>query len=253
MRARFNDTEVVYTDAGCGPAVMVLHDHDAPQGEALQKCFEPLVTAGYRVILVELPASAEESPEQGDFLPAAEKAAALLTYLGIGRAAVIGVSRGGGVLLEMMAHCPERIAAGSLVLDPAMVRLMREQTGSAEVRSALQQGRPEALREAFRAAAAGGAGQAALGPLRSWAESVRRRCASPEGKNLAALLGLQLPPLLMAGGEDAWQKKSSSVGWGRRPALKGIAYLNRHLSSLLGALMPREEFVDEEEVANELA
>jgi pimeloyl-ACP methyl ester carboxylesterase len=148
MKAKIEHVEIDYQEAGCGPAVMVLHDY--PSGrDLLATHFKPLVEAGYRVIVTGL--------GRGKEAPGARTrdVVALLNYLGIGRAAVIGISRGGYVLLDLMERHPERVAAGSFVVTAAMAREMRRRAGRAEVQAALLRGRLDQLQEALLTPASG--------------------------------------------------------------------------------------------------
>ncbi|HEX9874361.1 MAG TPA: alpha/beta hydrolase [Deferrimonas sp.] len=228
MEANLDGVAIEYEDGGCGPAVMVLHDD--PSGSELRGHFIPLVQAGYRVILSNLGVS--DGREQGR----AAAAVALLNYLGVGRAVILGISRGGQVLLELMETYPRRVAAGSLVVGDETVLALR--------RSAGERGEDgngmDAFRKARLSASSSFAAPVDRRILPAWVERIRVRVGGK--KDLQSLLAaMDLPPLLAAASsQDPPSGQVPTRSW--RP----IRTLNGHLAPLLDALFPRDEESDEE-------
>lgn len=126
MRATINQLNLAYTDEGSGPAVLLIHGF--PLCRAMwQPQIAALVTAGFRVAAPDLRGFGEsEAPTDGYSMDTfADDIAALMTYLGIGRAVVGGMSMGGYVLLNLLERHPEKIAGAAFLLtrcnadDPA--------------------------------------------------------------------------------------------------------------------------------------
>jgi 3-oxoadipate enol-lactonase len=100
--------DLAFDDAGTGPAVVLIHGHPFNRG-----MWAPQVAAlrdRYRVIVPDLRGYGE-SPVTPGTVTMAELAAdigALLDHLGIGAAAVAGLSMGGLVMMELAAAEPDR-------------------------------------------------------------------------------------------------------------------------------------------------
>ena len=117
MRATINQLNLAYTDEGSGPAVLLIHGF--PLCRAMwQPQIAALVTAGFRVVAPDLRGFGEsEAPTEGYSMEAfADDIAALMTYLGIGRAVVGGMSMGGYVLLNLLERHPDKIAGAAFLL-----------------------------------------------------------------------------------------------------------------------------------------
>lgn len=237
MKAKINGTELPFDDMGQGPLVMVLHDYSS--GRDLQdEYFKELVAAGYRVILTNL-GDLDRASAGTDFDAHSRRAVALLNYLGIGRAVIIGISLGGYVLLDLMSKHPARVAAGSFVLTPQTAREIRTRLASPEVRLALRAGSIDPLREAFLAATMTASQRpqpSRLHRVGVWVERVvKRNCAGKAGERLARM---DLPLLLIEGigaapaGKDMAQRTSR---W------RQVASMNSHLIRLLDLLVPGED------------
>lgn len=239
MEAKLNGVAIDYEDGGCGPAVLVLHDY--PSSGDLRGHFLPLVQAGYRVILTDL--GGFDDGQTGHALAAL----GLLNYLGIGRAAILGISQGGPVLLELMEKHPGRVAAGSLIVSDATALALRQRVG--EVACNARGGDPaEGFQSSCLAAASvKGALDRAPAELRSlpaWIERVRSRTGGR--KDLHALLeAIDLPPLMVESPSAEPAPVPGTVGRRR------FGTLNGHLSRLLDALVPRDEDADEEVALDE--
>src|SRR5687768_10934531 len=98
-----------YDVTGSGPAVLLLHSTVCDR-----RMWDPqvpaLTAAGYRVVRCDLPGHGDTPVPTGRFDEAAD-IAALLTDLGITRAALVGSSGGGRVALDIAARWPERVTA----------------------------------------------------------------------------------------------------------------------------------------------
>jgi pimeloyl-ACP methyl ester carboxylesterase len=245
MKAKINGAELVFEDMGQGPLVMVLHDR-ASRGALQDENFTALVAAGYRVILTNLGDLDQKVTKQKHLDAHTRKAVALLNYLGIGRAVIIGISLGGYVLLDLMAKHPERVAAGSFVLTPQTAREIRERLAHPEAQQALREGCVDPLREAFLAATVTAAQQpqpSRLHRVCAWVERmVKGNRAGKAGERLA---GMELPMLLVeeGSGQSSAAKKILPA---RRSRWQQVTSLNSHLVRLLDLLVPGEDDAAEE-------
>lgn len=117
MRATINQLNLAYTDEGSGPAVVLIHGF--PLCRAMWQAQIPaLVDAGYRVVAPDLRGFGEsEAPTAGYSIDVfADDVAALMSYLGIGRAVVGGMSMGGYVLLNLLERHADKIAGAAFLL-----------------------------------------------------------------------------------------------------------------------------------------
>ncbi len=135
MKARINRTHIGYDDFGRGPAVVFIHAFPLDRSIWASQV-NPLVQAGFRVILVDLRGFGESALGETD--PAmdiyADDVIGLLNYLGIGRAVACGLSMGGYVLFNLLERFPQRIAGACFVAtrsvtDDIQERFVREQLG----------------------------------------------------------------------------------------------------------------------------
>jgi pimeloyl-ACP methyl ester carboxylesterase len=244
MKAKINGAELAFDDMGQGPVVMVLHDYSS--GRDLQDdYFKELVAAGYRVILTNL-GDLDQASTRTDFDAHSRKAIALLNYLGIGRAVIIGISLGGYVLLDLMTNHPERVAAGSFVLTPQTALEIRTRLASPKVRRALRAGSVDPLREAFLAATMTASQRpqpSRLHRVGAWVERVvKRNCAGKAGERLARM---DLPLLLV---EEGSAPPLAAKRLASRPSpWRQVSALNGHLIRLLDLLLPGEDEDEMEE------
>jgi pimeloyl-ACP methyl ester carboxylesterase/putative sterol carrier protein len=105
---------------GEGPTVVILHGLGASKISVLPM-LPPLVHAGYRLVVPDLPGHGESDKPRGDYSPRfyARVLRQLLDALGVDRTAVVGNSLGGRVALEMAVRSPDRVT-GLALLDPAV-------------------------------------------------------------------------------------------------------------------------------------
>jgi pimeloyl-ACP methyl ester carboxylesterase len=120
MKACINGNWLVYDDVGCGPAVILIHSFPLCR-QMWQAQVEALSGQGMRVIAPDLRGFGESVCDEESFSLEAlsDDINALMSYLGIGRAVMVGISMAGGVLLDMLERYPQRVAA-TCFLSPAM-------------------------------------------------------------------------------------------------------------------------------------
>ena len=206
---------LAYDDAGSGDCAVLIHGH--PFDRTL---WEPQLAAlrdGFRVLAPDLRGFGE-SPVTAGSVTMRQYAAdveGLLDDLGIGRAAIIGLSMGGLVTMELAAARPERYWAIGLVATTAEPvtpheRVTRRQRADAVERDGMGvlvdymhtglygPACPPAIRDRVDAmmAAASPAGAAA---------ALRGRAERPDYRRVLARL--DIPALVCAGSADPWSNR----------------------------------------------
>ena len=96
-------------DEGSGPPIVLLHAGVADL-RAWDAMVEPLLAAGYRVVRFDTRGYGASTTEDVEFSHRAD-VRAVLDSLGIGRAALVGNSRGGMIAFDTAIESPERVAA----------------------------------------------------------------------------------------------------------------------------------------------
>jgi len=96
-------------DDGDGPPIVLLHAGVADL-RAWDAMVGPLTSAGYHVVRFDTRAYGRSTTDDVDFSPTAD-VIAVLDALGIGRAALVGNSRGGRIALDTAIEYPDRIVA----------------------------------------------------------------------------------------------------------------------------------------------
>ena len=96
-------------DEGSGPPIVLLHAGVADL-RAWDGMVEPLLSAGYRVVRFDTRGFGASTTEDVEFSPR-DDLRAVMDSLGIGRAVLMGNSRGGMLALDTAIETPERIAA----------------------------------------------------------------------------------------------------------------------------------------------
>lgn len=148
MQATINGVQIGYDDYGQGPTVLFIHD--CPLNRKMwQPQVDPLVDAGFRVILVDLRGFGESGleSEQVDIHTYSADIIGLLNYLGIGRAVVCGLALGGYVLFDLMENYPQRIAGACLATSRPVSDDIQETARRRELISALQNGQEEQVKD----------------------------------------------------------------------------------------------------------
>lgn len=96
-------------DEGDGPPIVLLHAGVADL-RAWDAMVEPLSSAGYRVVRFDTRAYGASTTDDVDFSPMGD-VIAVLDALGIGRAALVGNSRGGRIAFDTAIEYPDRVVA----------------------------------------------------------------------------------------------------------------------------------------------
>jgi len=141
MRATINGVQIGYDDFGRGPAVLFVHDYPLNR-KMWRPQVQPLVDAGFRVVLVDLRGFGESSlaSERVAIHTYSADIIGLLNYLGIGRAVVCGLSLGGYVLFDLLENYPQRIAGACLATSRPVSDDIQERARRNELIVALQDG-----------------------------------------------------------------------------------------------------------------
>jgi 3-oxoadipate enol-lactonase len=105
-----------HDDMGHGPAVVLVHAGIADR-TMWREHLEPLVSAGYRAVALDLPGFGEAAVEAGEQAPWND-VLSTMDELGVDRAALVGNSFGGAVAMRVAAVAPERVWALGLVAAP---------------------------------------------------------------------------------------------------------------------------------------
>src|SRR5262245_25300986 len=109
-RIALNGTRIAFIDEGQGAAVLLVHGLGGSHDD--WRLQWPVIAAGHRVIVPDLRGfGASRRDEPFTIAQHARDLAALLAALGIERAAVVGLSMGGAVALELSLRAPQRVAA----------------------------------------------------------------------------------------------------------------------------------------------
>ena len=120
MKACINGNWMGFDDAGVGPAVILLHSFPLCR-QMWDAQVKALSSEGFRVVAPDLRGFGESSTDVTpyDLTRLTDDINELMSYLGIGRAVMVGVSTASAVLLDMLERYPRRVAA-TCFLSPAM-------------------------------------------------------------------------------------------------------------------------------------
>ncbi len=115
---------VRFLEAGAGPAVVLLHGADVGSADLTWRPTVPVLASTFRVIAPDLPGHGHTPPLPGE--PATEAyirwLGAFLDALGIGRAALVGLSLGGAISLGFALQHPDRVSRLVLVASYGLMR-----------------------------------------------------------------------------------------------------------------------------------
>jgi len=150
MQIKINEHNLCYDDFGEGPAVLLIHGF--PLSRRMWKPqVEPLVDAGYRVILPDLRGFGDSDGggsalQMDDF---ADDLVQLLDYLGIDQVVVGGMSMGGYVLFNLLERYPDRCVGAMFIVT----RAAADDEGGRQKRSdmidAIQSGHVQVVPDTF--------------------------------------------------------------------------------------------------------
>jgi pimeloyl-ACP methyl ester carboxylesterase len=181
MQLKINEHTLHYDDFGEGPAVLLIHGF--PLCRMMWKPqVEPLVDAGYRVILPDLRGFGDSegggsTVQMDDF---ADDIIQLLDYLGVDRAIIGGMSMGGYVLFNLLERYPQRIAAAMFLVTRAAADDEAGKQKRDDMVDAIQAGQtmvvPDTFMNVLFADATPDANPQLVAEVRSWMAS-----ASPQG------------------------------------------------------------------------
>jgi pimeloyl-ACP methyl ester carboxylesterase len=195
MKTTYHNIALDFEQNGTGPAIVFIHD-GLDNRAISDPRFTNLVKAGFRVILTNLRGLArygEATVE--DFT---NDAVALLNNLGLGRAVIFGIGRGGCVLLNLLEQHPERIAGSSLVIPSAMAASLHRFAGRNGLHETLRtESVVPLLQELFSVVSTPAIALTELPALRTWLDQIASLPQRPGKSGLALLADLQLPLLLI--------------------------------------------------------
>ena len=144
--AEVNGTRLVYEAAGDGPPVVLLHGFTLDM--RMWDDQMPAFAARHRVVRYDLRGFGASAPfVPGEPYTHADDQRALMTHLGIGRAAVVGLSMGGWAALEFALTYPESVSALVLV-DSALRGYPWSPSAAATIDAIYRLGREGRLDEA---------------------------------------------------------------------------------------------------------
>jgi pimeloyl-ACP methyl ester carboxylesterase len=119
MQFELNGFPLCYEESGSGAPLLLIHGF--PLSAAIWREQTAGLGGKFRVIAPDLRGFGKSglSPEECTMDRYADDLIALLDHLGIGRAAVCGMSMGGYVLLNLLERYPERVAAACFMVTRA--------------------------------------------------------------------------------------------------------------------------------------
>ncbi len=141
---------MVFDDQGQGLPILLIHGF--PLCRRMWKPqVQPLVDAGYRVVVPDLPGFGDSPPldQPWSMDLYGDGMIALLDQLGIGRAVVGGMSMGGYVLLNLLDRHPERVAAAVFIATRAGADDPAARERRTELSQAALRGEPQVIQETF--------------------------------------------------------------------------------------------------------
>ena len=207
--------KLAYEDAGSGDCVVLIHGH--PFDRTL---WEPQVAAlrgDFRVVVPDLRGFGH-SPVAQHLVTMRELAVdveELLETLGIGRAAVVGLSMGGLVTMELAASQPERYWAIGLVATTMEPPTPAERAARRERADAVERDGMQVLLDYMHAGVYGPDcpesvrarvdAMMSAAPPAGAAAALRGRAERPDYRTLLA--SLDIPALVCAGSADPWSDR----------------------------------------------
>lgn len=208
--------KLAYDDAGSGNCVVLIHGH--PFDRTLWRPQLAALRDGFRVVTPDLRGFGH-SPVTQHLVTMRELAAdveELLGILGIGRAAVVGLSMGGLVTMELAASQPERYWAIGLVATTMQPPAPAERAARRERADAVERDGMQALLDYMHTGVYGPDCPASVrarvdammsaAPPAGAAAALRGRAERPDYRPMLA--GLDIPALVCAGSADPWSDQA---------------------------------------------
>jgi 3-oxoadipate enol-lactonase len=254
--------KLAFDDAGRGASVVLIHGHPfdrtlwAPQLTALSQ-------AGFRVIAPDLRGFGRSpvTPHRVTMREYAADVEELLDDLGFESAAVVGLSMGGLVTMELAAARPDRCWAIGLVATTMQPPSDQDRATRRARAAAVEQDGMQVLVDYMHTVVYGPACPPAIrarvdammraAPAEGAAAALRGRADRPD--YLPLMAGLDLPALVCAGSADPWSDQAVTAeivgslqrpqtviidGVGHLPNLEAEAEFNAALGSFLQAHGP---------------
>ena len=203
---------LAYDDAGSGDCVVLIHGH--PFDRTLWQPQLAALRDGFRVVAPDLRGFGQ-SPVTQHLVTMREFAAdieELLGVLGIGRAAVVGLSMGGLVTMELAASQPARYWAIGLVATTMQPPAPAERAARRERADAVERDGMQVLLDYMHTGAYGPRCPAPVrarvdammsaAPPAGAAAALRGRAERPDYR--ALLTGFDIPALVCTGSADPW-------------------------------------------------
>lgn len=211
-----DETELAYDDVGAGPSVVLIHGH--PFDRSLWRPQTVALAKRLRVVAPDLRGfgASPVTPNLVTLRQYAEDVEQLLGRLGIERAAVVGLSMGGLVAMELVTTNPERWWALGLVATTAEPVTAQERAARRERATRVESHGMQPLIDYMHT---GLYGPTATPALRSWVDAMMAR--APAAGAAAALRGraerpdyrsrlreLDIPAFVCRGSEDPWSSET---------------------------------------------
>jgi 3-oxoadipate enol-lactonase len=208
--------KLAYDDAGRGDCVILIHGH--PFDRTLWRPQVAALRGDFRVVAPDLRGFGH-SPVTRHLVMMRELAAdieELLETLGIERAAVVGLSMGGLVTMELVASQPERYWAMGLVATTMEPPTPAERQARRERADAVERGGIQVLLDYMHTGLYGpdcpepvrarADAMMSAAPPAGAAAALRGRAQRPDYRTLLA--GLDVPALVCAGSADPWSDQA---------------------------------------------
>jgi len=248
--------ELAYDDAGAGPCVVLIHGH--PFDRSLWQPQVAALAGGFRVVAPDLRGFGESpvTPHLVSLREYAEDVAELLDRLGIRRAAIVGLSMGGLVAMELATADPERCWALGLIATTAAPVAAGEQALRRERADLVERDGMQVLIDYMHTGLYGPRCPAAVrervdammarAPAAGAAAALRGRAERPDYR--PRLRQLDVPALVCTGSEDPWSNEAVTAeileslrhpelvvidGVGHLPNLEAEAVFNAALAGFL--------------------
>ncbi|MBV9413570.1 MAG: alpha/beta fold hydrolase [Solirubrobacterales bacterium] len=231
--------ELAFDDAGAGPCVVLIHGH--PFDRSLWRTQVKVLATKFRVVAPDLRGfgASPVTPYLVTLRQYAEDVEELLARLGIERAAVVGLSMGGLVAMDLVTTRPARWWALGLVATTAEPVTAQEQAIRRERADLVERDGMQVLLDYMHT---GLYGPRATPEMRSRVDAMMAR--APVAGAAAALRGraerpdyrprlreLDIPTFVCAGSEDSWSNEAVTteiIDHLRRPELlvvEGVGHL----------------------------